>query len=117
MKMTAVKERQPEPHRRYMVQRGQRQFVGTPCYGLHAPWWVPMEPEGEGDPVAMEDGDQWIVMSEIIPEPEKSRKKGTATIRSDWKRDDPRCCVANCPERSDGVSIFCEAHKGTTLQE
>lgn len=74
MKLTAVSEKQPEPHCRYLVQRDQRQFVGTPCYGLHAPWWVPMGPEGEGDPVTMKDGDQWIAMSKIIPEPKKSRK-------------------------------------------
>ncbi len=68
MKLTAVSEQQPPPHCRYMVQRGDCTFVATPCYGLHLPWWVPMGPEGEGDPVALEKGDQWIAISEIIPE-------------------------------------------------
>lgn len=62
MKLTTNSDRKPEPHRRYLVLRSGRWFVATPCYGMHSPWWVPSGPLKDGDPVGMEDGDQWIPM-------------------------------------------------------
>jgi len=38
-----VSEEYPEPHARYLVKReATGPFVATPCYGMHAPWWVPL---------------------------------------------------------------------------
>jgi hypothetical protein len=49
----------PPPHRRYLVRRDGIVFTATPCYGLHAPWWVVKTMDGEAPPVAMRDGDEW----------------------------------------------------------
>lgn len=40
---TKAADRHPAPHARYEVRRADLgTFVATPCYGLHAPWWVPL---------------------------------------------------------------------------
>jgi len=59
--MTEIKEKEgwPEPHRRYVVMRNRNWFVGTPCYGMHGPWWVPSTPNGETEPISMDIGDRW----------------------------------------------------------
>lgn len=51
----------PEPHKRYLVNRGGRLFVAIPCYGLHAPWWVATTATGEAEPEDMNlDNDKWV---------------------------------------------------------
>lgn len=61
------KDRRPAPHARYLVKRGHYTFVGTPCYGMHAPWWVPMASSGELEPINMEDTDEWIGLPSAPP--------------------------------------------------
>lgn len=56
---TIASERHPKPHARYLVQRAGAMFVATPCYGLHAPWWVAMTARGEVPPEPIEPTDQW----------------------------------------------------------
>ena len=52
-------EERPAPHAKYLVRRGGYVFTATPCYGLHAPWWVVMTMDGEVDPEPMNDQDEW----------------------------------------------------------
>lgn len=55
-----VADKQPRPHARYLVRRDGATHTATPCYGMHAPWWVPMGINGrEYDPVDMRDTDEW----------------------------------------------------------
>ena len=49
----------PPPHQRYLVKRNGREFVATPCYGMHDPLWVPSIPDGEAEPVIMHPDDEW----------------------------------------------------------
>ena len=59
-------DRYPEPHRKYLVQRYGWRFVGTPCYGMHTPWWVAaVADHKEVEPVNMLDDDKWIVLDEV----------------------------------------------------
>lgn len=58
----------PRPHNRYRVWReGVGYFDATPCYGLHAPWWVPRNSftKSESEPVRMEPTDLW----QPLPDP------------------------------------------------
>lgn len=62
--MKIVEDEHPAPHAKYLVWRkGIGPFVATPCYGMHAPWWVPwiVESEGRnwGKTIDMEDSDLW----------------------------------------------------------
>jgi len=55
-----IQGQHPQPHARYLVKRGHYTFVATPCYGMHAPWWVPMKHDGELEPISMESTDKWM---------------------------------------------------------
>lgn len=63
-----VAKEKPRPHARYHVRRGDLLFTATPCYGMHAPWWVPRVPD-QGDmpletaPISMQDDDEWRPLS------------------------------------------------------
>jgi hypothetical protein len=57
----------PPPHAKYIVRRGLAHFIATPCYGMHAPWWVPSNPDGESPPIDMEDGDAWAALEPPAP--------------------------------------------------
>lgn len=61
MEWRTIRDAQPKPHRRYVVRRDGVLFTATPCYGMHAPWWVVKTMEGEADPVDMRDTDEWRV--------------------------------------------------------
>ena len=56
-------ETKPPKHANYKVIRNGLLFTATPCYGMHAPWWVvrlmPDRWPNEADPVPMEDDDLW----------------------------------------------------------
>ena len=52
----------PKPHQKYLVQRDGFVFTATPCYGMHAPWWVVMTMDGEAPPVPMKDSDKWRLL-------------------------------------------------------
>lgn len=56
-----VSEGRPAKHRKYLVRRGDIVCVCTPCYGMHAPWWVPTSGlvGQESEPVTMLDTDEW----------------------------------------------------------
>lgn len=57
---TRVADAKPKPHAKYLVRRLGCIHTATPCYGLHAPWWVPMAISGkEYEPVTMKDTDEW----------------------------------------------------------
>jgi len=63
--MIPVKVQYPDRHARYLVLRRGHVFTATPCYGMHAPWWVPQllvddEQNREGEPVPMLEPEQWI---------------------------------------------------------
>ena len=71
----------PAPHAQYEVWRKETGiFVATPCYGMHAPWWVPRtvdlySPGTTAFP--MEDDDLWRPWTEtaLAPaEPEGARE-------------------------------------------
>lgn len=56
----------PAPHAKYQVKRNGSVHTATPCYGMHAPWWVPTSITGaECEPVTMLDTDEW----QPIPDP------------------------------------------------
>lgn len=61
----------PPPHTRYLVARGGYQFVATPCYGMHSPWWVAMVTDAEVHPVAMASGDTWIALATVARQAEQ----------------------------------------------
>jgi len=56
-----IAEQHPAAHNKYLVLRGVTYFTATPCYGMHAPWWVVriMGKRFEAEPEPMEDTDQW----------------------------------------------------------
>ncbi len=67
-----VKDEKPKPHARYYVRRGNLLFTATPCYGMHAPWWVPRVPDDtttprETSPINMQDDDEWITSPRKTP--------------------------------------------------
>lgn len=64
---TKVKDAHPRPHARYTVRRDGNWFVATPCYGMHAPWWVPSSPTGETEPIDMRDTDEWHPLKDAVP--------------------------------------------------
>jgi hypothetical protein len=66
--MQQVKGEHPPPHARYLVERNGRHFVATPCYGMHSPWWVPMTPDGESEPISIEGTDKWMPLDKIVRE-------------------------------------------------
>lgn len=56
-----VADAKPRPHARYTVRRDGNTHTATPCYGMHAPWWVPVSIDGvEYDPTTMLDTDEWL---------------------------------------------------------
>ena len=63
--LTLVSEANPEPHARYLVRRGSKWFTATPCYGMHAPWWVVATMAGEAEPVPMADDDAWTTVNAL----------------------------------------------------
>jgi hypothetical protein len=70
MSWTKVSEAQPKPHAKYLVRRGGYTHTATPCYSMHAPWWVPMAINGdEYDPVKMLDDDEWQLLVSFPPPP------------------------------------------------
>lgn len=52
-------ESYPPPHARYLLERAGVTFTATPCYGMHAPWWIVRTLLGEAAPEPMQDGDKW----------------------------------------------------------
>lgn len=68
---TKVGDLHPSPHAQYLVRREGVIHTATPCYGMHAPWWVQkvmngmfssgatFSPTVENEPIAMLDGDEW----------------------------------------------------------
>ena len=53
-----IEKAQPPPHRVYRVWRKDVGcFDATPCYGMHAPWWVPRNgfTGEESEPIPMDD--------------------------------------------------------------
>ena len=67
---TKIKDEEPAPHQSYQVRRHGVLYTATPCYGLHAPWWVPRVLGGyEGEPVPMQDEDEWRLPSPPEPSP------------------------------------------------
>ncbi len=58
-----ISDERPAPHARYEVWREEAgHFVATPCYGMHAPWWVPLTCDlySPGSTAfQMEDLDMW----------------------------------------------------------
>ena len=89
----AFGEHMAPPHARYLVQRQRFQFVATPCYGMHAPWWVPMTPTGESDPIATEPDDTWISLLDLrLPPRDSGREEALAKFILDgieeWKKGD-----------------------------
>jgi hypothetical protein len=54
-----VEAKAPPRHARHIVKRDGLTFIGTPCYGTHEPWWVPMSPTGEAEPINMLPTDEW----------------------------------------------------------
>lgn len=66
MKMTTVSAQNPTPHRRYFVSKRGALFLAMPCYGMHAPYWVPTTgPAAEGERVTMDDADQYVSVTSI----------------------------------------------------
>lgn len=59
----SVKTKHPAPHARYLLRRNGVIFTVTPCYGMHAPWWVIKTLEGEAEPIHFADTDEWSVLS------------------------------------------------------
>lgn len=58
---TFVKDAHPKPHAKYLVRRNGYVHTATPCYGMHAPWWVPiLITNREHEPVHMLDTDEWM---------------------------------------------------------
>lgn len=59
---TRIKDEHPPPHQRYLLRRNDNIYTATPCYGIHAPWWVVKALlGGELEPVPMLDDDEWRV--------------------------------------------------------
>ena len=60
----------PEPNRRYVVLRDELLFTATPCFGMHAPWWVTKTmfsfPENENAPTPMREDDEWWSLEEFL---------------------------------------------------
>lgn len=87
MNWTLNTTKYPEPHAKYLVKRDGWIFVATPCYGMHAPWWVaaigPALPYGtrEVDPVPMLDTDEWVpltIVTEVLAIQEASPQHASA---------------------------------------
>ena len=54
----------PPAHAVCRVQRVDRFFDATPCYGMHAPWWVPRNgwTGDESEPIPMEPDDHYTLV-------------------------------------------------------
>lgn len=67
-RLVRVSDAAPTRHARHLVKRGGLLFTATPCYGLHAPWWVVRTMSeswpNEADPVPMRDDDEWMPIEE-----------------------------------------------------
>lgn len=65
----SVKDAHPEPHARYVVKRDGLIFTATPCYGMHAPWWVVRtmadHHPNEAAPEPMRDSDEWLPIEDV----------------------------------------------------
>lgn len=65
----AVKQQHPPRHAKYLVRRDSWRFVATPCYGMHAPWWVPASCNTlgykEDEPIHMQDADEWVPLDSV----------------------------------------------------
>lgn len=57
---TLASVKHPAPHARYIVRREGVIYTATPCYGMHAPWWVIRTMQGEAEPVRIEPTDEWM---------------------------------------------------------
>ena len=69
LRWTAVSEQHPAPHAKYLVRRDRWRFVATPCYGMHAPWWVPATCGDlslqESEPIGMVVTDEWVALDDL----------------------------------------------------
>lgn len=65
-----VQDGHPPRHAQYAVVRDGRVFTATPCYGMHAPWWVVRTMAdgwpNEADPVPMKPDDLWMPVAEFV---------------------------------------------------
>ena len=64
---TKVTERHPPPHAEYLFKCDDgRTYIGSPCYGMHAPWWCIQE---NGHSVVLNDRGvslvEWFPLSEV----------------------------------------------------
>ncbi|MBX3704011.1 MAG: hypothetical protein KF822_09575 [Steroidobacteraceae bacterium] len=84
----AFSERNPPPHTRYLVFRGGSAFTATPCYGMHAPWWVCNTASGEVEPVDIEPTDRWISL-DATPQ---SAPSDPAQVRAEALEQAARIC-------------------------
>lgn len=79
--MTRIAEAYPPAHARYLVKRDGVLFTATPCYGMHAPWWVVKTMEGEAEPVDIRPTDEWARQTEA----EVSEKRLWEVLRAHGK--------------------------------
>jgi hypothetical protein len=85
---TKVSDRQPAPHAKYLLLRDDTICTATPCYGMHAPWWVPRVISGEEtEPITMLDTDEWLPLGQprrpplSAPAPDGLPAQPTETVR------------------------------------
>lgn len=58
-------EQHPAPHAQYQMRRDGMVYTVTPCYGMHAPWWVGRVLGGhESEPVRIEPTDEWMPLTQ-----------------------------------------------------
>jgi hypothetical protein len=63
-----LSEKYPAAHAKYVVRRDSVLFTATPCYGLHAPWWVVrvLGDNYEADPEPMQESDEWWPLDDFM---------------------------------------------------
>ena len=59
MEWIKISEKYPPAHDLYVVSRDDHEYLATPCYGMHHPWWVVKVMDGDAEPVPMKDDDYW----------------------------------------------------------
>ena len=67
MNWISVIDKMPPKHARYRIWReGVGEFVATPCYGMHEPWWVPRNSftKQESEPIGVLATDYWRDLAE-----------------------------------------------------
>ena len=66
MKWIDISEKKPPPHERVLFQCTNGEiYHGTPCYGMHAPWWIADTSLFKGEAIVLNDTltvDQWAVI-------------------------------------------------------